>query len=261
MAPPGRPGAGRRKRSWCANGHREGASPGAHRDVPCRGCAPCWWWPRSRPGRSAAHAQVWAAGRSMRHAPRRCPAGPARPRGGAFFQRQAQPAQRLPHHRMADRDPMLLRHPAAQLGNRRIRLHGNTRTQHIVERLQPRPDVIVLRAGRRLAGLAQSRADLRDIGWADRESRCHRADRLACRRQHPIPQISPIGLASTPAHQEWIKDHRRRPCQIPKYEPNPDLFGSSAYSERPSPLSVPATSAACGSHRKIIRSSPTRRNR
>jgi len=55
---------------------------------------------------------------------------------------------------------MLLRHPAAQLGNRRIRLHGNTRTQHIVERLQPRPDVIVLWAGRRLAGLAQSRADL-----------------------------------------------------------------------------------------------------
>jgi hypothetical protein len=80
---------------------------------------------------------------------------------------------------MADRDTMLLRHPAAQLGNRRIRLRSNTRTQHIVERLQPRSDVIVLRSWRRLAGLAQARTDLRDIGRADREPRCHRADCLS----------------------------------------------------------------------------------
>jgi hypothetical protein len=80
---------------------------------------------------------------------------------------------------MADRDAMLLRHPSAQLGNRRIGLRGNTRTQCVVERLQPRPDVIVLRTWRRLAGLTQSRADLGDIGRTDRKPRCHRADCLS----------------------------------------------------------------------------------
>ena len=55
---------------------------------------------------------------------------------------------------MADREPMFPRHPGAQLGNRCIRLRSDTRTQHVVERLKTGPNVIVLRAGCRFAGLA-----------------------------------------------------------------------------------------------------------
>jgi hypothetical protein len=55
---------------------------------------------------------------------------------------------------MAHRNLVLPRHPGTQLSNRRVRLLGNTRTQHVIVRLKARPDVIMLRSRRGLAPLA-----------------------------------------------------------------------------------------------------------
>jgi len=95
---------------------------------------------------------------------------------------------------------MLLLQPGAQFGNRGVGPFRDTGSQHIIIRLQARPNVIVLRAWCPLARLAQPCPHLRDIRRAHLEPCRNRPDRLLRRRQYPVPQISTVSLTSPPAH-------------------------------------------------------------
>jgi hypothetical protein len=117
-----------------------------------------------------------------------------------FFARQAQPGQRRPHDRMADRNAVGRGQPSPQFGHRGVRLGRHPRPQGVVQLGEPRRDVVALRPRRRVATVAQPRPRLHHVGRAHPEPRGHLARRPG-RRQDAVAQVLPVGLPPAPTHR------------------------------------------------------------
>lgn len=116
-----------------------------------------------------------------------------------FFERQPQPPERLPYRGQTHPHVMLGLDPLAPLRQRLLGRRSHALDQRPFESLEPQGDVVALDPGTDLTPLLSS-ARPRHIGLAHRKAPGHLANRTVG-RQHPIAQILPVGLPSTPPHE------------------------------------------------------------
>jgi hypothetical protein len=120
-----------------------------------------------------------------------------------FFERQAEPGQRLVHQPEAGRDLVDFQQPGAQLLQRRVGPTRHLGRNRRVKGLQLERLLIALRPRLGLAGGRAPGQGLVDVGHADLEQLRHGLGRIATidRRQHPRPQIRRIALPCFPRHR------------------------------------------------------------
>lgn len=120
-----------------------------------------------------------------------------------FFEREAQPVDRVPERGAAHHDTMRRGQPVPQAGQRDVRLLRDARCQRrLLRRRQLARPVAPVRARRTVARHPTPDQCLVDVGHAHIERACHPPNRRATvhRRQHPVPEILRLSLTPSPHH-------------------------------------------------------------